>query len=48
MSEPLNLALRTSLLSTRAELQKHEDTDFALFRLQRFYFESGQGAGGRG
>ena len=47
MREISNLDLRNSLLTARANLQKlvHEETAFALFRLRRTYFESGDKAG---
>ncbi|KAF3836210.1 hypothetical protein F7725_028768 [Dissostichus mawsoni] len=47
MLDPSNLDLRNSLLTARTNLQKlvHEETAFALFRLRRTYFESGDKAG---
>ncbi|KAF3847106.1 hypothetical protein F7725_020134 [Dissostichus mawsoni] len=47
MLDPSNLDLRKSLLTARTNLQKlvHEETAFALFRLRRTYFESGDKAG---
>lgn len=47
MLDPSNLDVRKSLLATRADLQRliHEETAFALFRLRRCYFESGDKAG---
>ena len=47
MRDPSNLDLRNLLLTARANLQKlaHEETVFALFRLRKTYFESGDKAG---
>uniref|UniRef100_A0A667ZNP8 Reverse transcriptase domain-containing protein n=1 Tax=Myripristis murdjan TaxID=586833 RepID=A0A667ZNP8_9TELE len=47
MREPDNYTLRDSLLLCRAQLQEimHEETAFALFKLKRKYFESGDKAG---
>lgn len=45
--DPSNVDLMNSLLTTRADLQRliHEDTAFALSRLRRMYFETGDKAG---
>lgn len=47
MLDPNNLRVKNALLSHKEEFQsiKHEETAFALFRLCRKYFESGDKAG---
>ena len=47
MRDPMNMRLKNEMLICKAELQSiiHEETAFALFRLRRKYFESGDKAG---
>ena len=47
MREPNNNKLEDAVLICRAQLQEmiHEETTFALFKLKRKYFESGDKAG---
>lgn len=47
MSSPNNITLKNAVLYARAELQSiiHEETSFALYKLKKKYFESGDKAG---